>query len=175
MTVVLQTPRLRLKHLGLEDAAFITRLYTDADFVRFIGDRRVHDDQSAAAYLRAGPLAMYASHGFGLWKVERLADGEAVGICGLLKRPALDDVDVGYALLPEHRGNGYAIEAVRATLAHAKTAFGLPRVLAIVSPDNAVSIALLEKAGLRFERETRLSPESDAVRVHAIELATAPD
>lgn len=120
----------------------------DADWLRHIGDRGVHALADAERYLREGPLTSYAEHGFGLWCVETLQSRCAIGLCGLLKRPSLDHVDLGFAYLPAHRGQGYAEEAARATLAYAYGALALPKVVAIVSPANTRSIRLLERLGM---------------------------
>lgn len=160
MTVV-ETPRLRLREMQAGDAPFILRLLNDDAFLRYIGDRGVRNEDDARRYIAEGPVASYARHGFGLYVVERRADGVALGICGLLRREALTDPDLGFALLREHRRAGYAREAAAATLAHAREALGLARVVAIVAPANARSAALLESLGFVFERPVRITPEEE--------------
>ena len=148
--VVFTTERLRLRRFTYHDAAFLVTLLNDADFLQYIGDRGVRTDDDARAYLDAGPFASYAQHGFGLWCCERRDTGEAIGICGLLRRDTLPHADVGYALLPAARGFGYAREAVAGVLRHAREALRLPLVVAIVSPHNPRSMQVLESLG--FER-----------------------
>lgn len=160
---LLQTERLRIAALGLGDAGFILRLVNDPDWLRFIGDRGVHDLDSACRYLRDGPLAMYDRHGFGLYRVDRRRDGVAIGMCGLLLRPQLPHADIGYALLPEHRGQGYAREAARAVLDYGNTVLGLRPIAAITALDNARSIILLEQLGLQRRGEIRLGAEGEAL------------
>ena len=116
------------------------RLVNDPDWIRYIGDRGVRTEDDARAYLERGPIAMYARQGFGLWRVARRDDDEPVGMCGLIKRDTLPDVDIGFAFLPAYRGLGYAAEAAAATLALASTRYGLTRVVAIASPDNDRSL-----------------------------------
>lgn len=154
-----ETARLRLRRQTLDDAPFVLALLTDPDFLRHIGDRGVHSLGEARAYIEAGALASYAAFGFGLWVMQRKDDGAALGLCGLVKRPTLDDVDVGYALLPAFRGQGYAREAVAGTLAHAARVYGLARLIAVVSPENLPSRRLLELEGFAFERMVRMAPE----------------
>src|SRR4051812_19167719 len=89
----LETPRLTLRRLVLDDAAFITRLLNEPSFLANIGDRGVRNLADARRYLEAGPFAMYDRFGFGLWRVVRRADGAPLGMCGLLKRDSLPDVD----------------------------------------------------------------------------------
>ena len=90
--------------------------------------------------------------GFGLLVTELKSDGKPIGICGLIKRDSLEDVDIGFAFLPEFRTNGYAFESASAVLEHGKTVLGLKRVVAITSPENEPSVKLLEKLGFKFER-----------------------
>lgn len=164
-----RTPRLQLHELTPGDAGFIVELLNDPDFLRHIGDRQVRTADDARAYLAAGPMASYAAHGFGLWRVELTATGESVGMCGLLRRPTLPDADLGYAFLPAFRGQGLASEAAAATLRFGFEQAGLPRILAIVSPGNAGSIRLLEKLGLAFDRMQVIG--DDELRVHALDAA----
>ncbi|HEX5755610.1 MAG TPA: GNAT family N-acetyltransferase [Arenimonas sp.] len=160
---LLQTERLRISALGLGDADFILRLVNDPDWLRFIGDRGVHDIDSACRYLREGPLAMYDRHGFGLYRVDRRSDGVAIGMCGLLLRPTLPHADIGYALLPEHRGQGYAREAARAVLEYGNTVLGLQPIAAITALDNTRSISLLQQLGLQHRGEIRLGAEDEVL------------
>jgi RimJ/RimL family protein N-acetyltransferase len=162
----LVTPRLVLRRLELDDAAFIVRLLNEPSFLENIGDRGVRNEQDANRYLREGPMAMYAKHGFGLWHASLKSDGTAIGMCGLLKRDTLPDADIGYAYLPAHWGKGYALEAAAATLRHAAEKFGLRRVIAVVSQGNAGSIRVLEKIGMQFERMHSMDPGEADVRLY---------
>jgi RimJ/RimL family protein N-acetyltransferase len=164
---VLETPRLILRHLELEDAEFILELVNDPDWVRYIGDKNVRTVEAARHYIARGPRAMYERLGFGLYLVELKASGEALGICGLIKRDTLEDVDIGYAFLPRHRACGYACEAAMATLEFARRSLGLKRIVAITSPDNKSSARLLARLGLRFERSLKLAAGAGEVNLFA--------
>ena len=164
---VLDTARLSLRQLAPTDAAFILELVNDPDWLRYIGDRGIHTEDAARDYITQGPRAMYARFGFGLWRVELRAGGTPVGLCGLIKRDWLDDVDIGFALLPAYRGHGYAYEAAAATLDHGRAALGLERIAAIVAPDNAGSVRLLHRLGLRFERMVTTPGETTAICLYA--------
>ena len=148
---VLFSERLRLRWLNADDAPFILRLVNDPDWIRFIGDRDIRTPEDAAAYIERSFLAMYRSLGFGLYLAELRDDGTPVGICGLIKRDSLEDVDIGFAFLPEYRGRGYGYEAASATLLHARRDLGLTRVVAITTGDNEPSARLLERLGMRHE------------------------
>ncbi len=78
--------------------------------------------------------------------------GTPIGICGLVKRDGLADVDVGFAFLSRHWSMGYAVESAPAVLDYGRRALRLQRIVAITAPDNLGSIAVLEKIGLKFER-----------------------
>ena len=170
---VCDTARLVLRRLTLEDAAFILELVNEPGWLRWIGDRNVHSLEDARGYLERGPLRLYDTLGFGFYRVELKADGTPIGICGLIKRNGLDDVDIGFALLERHAGNGYACEAAAAAVRHAREDAGLGRLVAITSLDNARSIALLEKLGMRFERLIRLPDGTEDLRLFGMELGGA--
>lgn len=150
MSVVIQTERLRLRHLRADDhdAAGMLALLNDPGFIRFIADRGVRSLEQARQYIADGALVSYAEHGYGMFALERLADGAWMGNVGLIKRAALPCTDIGYALLPRYAGQGYAREAATALLGHARRAYGLDRICAIVDPANQRSIHLLEHLGL---------------------------
>ena len=154
---ILETRRLTLRLIAAEDAAFILKLLNEPSFLRFIGDRGVQNLDDARAYIANGPAASYARHGFGLWLAQLRDDGTPIGLCGLLKRDTLDDVDIGFALLPAYWGKGLAYEAAAAVMDYGQRTLGIPRIVAIVSPDNVASIRLLEKIGLVFDRRVDLN------------------
>ena len=165
----METDRLRLRRLSPGDAEFVLRLLNEPSFIQNIGDRGVRNADDARAYILNGPVASYEKHGFGLWLVEEKESGEPVGICGLLKRDALEDVDLGYALVPEHWSKGYASESASAVMAYARAKLGLGRILAIVDAGNQGSIRLLEKIGFECEGMIRLSGDSPEVKLFASE------
>lgn len=168
---VLVSERLCLRHLNPADAGFILELTNDPEWIRYIGDRGIRTPEDALAYIETGPRAMYAQHGFGLYAVElRDLPAQPIGLCGLLKRPWLEDADLGFAFLPGFRRAGYAYEAAAATLGHARAAFGMTRVLAIVTPGNAGSIRLLEKLGMRLEQTVRAPGDASDLCLYAVAL-----
>jgi RimJ/RimL family protein N-acetyltransferase len=170
---VAETPRLRLRRLTEADAPFIMALLNDPDWIRFIGDRKVRSLDDARAYLRRAPLAMYERMGFGMYLAERREDGAPVGLCGLVKRDALEDVDVGFAFLSAYRGRGYALEATAAALAHDTERHAIKRVVAITLAENGPSIRLLERLGLAFERTIRLPDDPGELLLYAKNLPGA--
>lgn len=153
--IVIETARLILRRLTLDDAEFILGLLNEPSFLQFIGDKGVRTLDDARNYLLAGPIASYEKFGFGLYLVQ-LKDGHVpIGMCGLLKRETLPDVDIGFSFLPQFWSKGYAFESASAVMAHGKRAFGLERIVGLVKPGNQGSIRVLEKLGLKFEKMIR--------------------
>lgn len=167
---ILETDRLILRQLTTDDAEFILELLNDPSFIRNIGDRNVRTIDDACAYILNGPVASYARNGFGLYLVLLKETNESIGMCGLIRRDVLEDVDIGYALLPKFWSKGYAVEAAQATKTYAKDVVGLKRIVAIVDPANLGSIRVLEKIGLRYEKMVRLSADDIDLKLFGIEL-----
>lgn len=167
---ILDTARLRLRTLTLDDAAIYLQVLNTPLFINWIGDRQIRTEAQAREALAVGPLTMQSMRGFSLYLVERKDDGAAIGMCGLIKRETLHDVDLGYAYLPEFAGQGYASEAAAGVLAHARS-LGLKRVVAITSPGNAASDAVLRRVGMRFEKMVKLTAEDTGTQLFAIELS----
>jgi RimJ/RimL family protein N-acetyltransferase len=153
----LETDRLIVRHLKLDDAEFILGLLNEPSWLRFIGDKGVRTLDDARDYILNGPVESYRRFGFGLYLTQQKSDGTPIGLCGLLKRDALPDADIGFAFLPAFWGKGYAHEAAAAVMEHGRTVLGLKRIVAITDPDNESSIRLLEKLGMRLDGKARLS------------------
>ena len=164
---VAQTDRLLLRWLNAGDSTFILELVNERSWIRYIGDKGVKTIQDAQRYIENGPVEMYHRLGFGLYLVELKENGVPLGICGLIKRESLADVDLGFAFLPRFWANGYAFEAASAVMAYARTALGLPRIVAILSQDNHRSANLLEKLGFRFDGTINLQPGDDELNLYA--------
>ena len=172
---VIQTGRLSLRELDFGDAEFILELLNEPSFIRNIGDKGVRTPADARTYILQGPMDSYARNGFGLYAtclrhgaLDGTPAGTAIGICGLVKREGLNDPDVGFAFLARYWSKGYAVEAAAGVLAHARKALNLRRIVAITSPDNAPSIAVLEKIGLKFERTIRLVDHSPELKLFGL-------
>lgn len=162
---VLETERLALRQLSADDAEFIVELLNQPSFIQNIGDRGVRTNEDAVGYIQNGPVASYERFGFGLYLVELKGTAIPIGICGLLKRETLQDVDVGFAFLPQFWSRGYAVESASAVLKHGRNVLGIGRILAITSPENHGSIKVLEKIGLRFERLMKLSEGEPEIKL----------
>ncbi len=161
----LETDRLIVRPITLDDAPFILMLLNEPSFLRYIGDKQVRTVEDARQYILNGPVASYERHGFGLCLMELRDSNTPVGMCGILKREELPDPDIGFALLPDFCKKGLAFEAATAVLNDARERLKLNRILAITSLDNEASINLLERLGFRFEREIKLSADREPVKL----------
>jgi len=167
---VLETERLILRRLTVEDSAFILELLNDPSWLRFIGDKGVRTLEDARDYILKSIVSMYERLGFGLYLTALKGEDVPIGICGLIKRDSLEDVDIGFAFLPRFRGKGYAYESASAVMAYGERSFGLNRLVAITSSDNYGSAKLLEKLGFKFERMVQLSDDSAEVKLFAFDV-----
>ncbi len=154
--MLLETPRLHLRRFTPADAEFIVELLNTPGWHRFIGDRGVRTTADALAYLERAVFSSYERFGFGLYHVAQKSDGAPVGMCGLLQRDYLDAVDVGFAFLPAFEGRGYASESAQRVLTHARDDLARREIAGVVQADNAASIRVLEKLGLRPAGPVRL-------------------
>ncbi len=156
----LTTNRLVLRPFGADDAEAHARLYDDPEVTRWLGDgpwlgeaARARSRSSLERFAEG-----WARHGWGVWAVTDRASGELIGQCGLKHlqldpAPAPPEVEVLYALERRHWGHGLASEAAAAALDHGFGALALLRIVAVARPDNRPSRAVLEKLGLRYERD----------------------
>jgi len=165
---IIETERLILRELCADDAPFILQLVNEPAWLRYIGDKNIKTIEAAQDYIRKGPREMYARRGFGLWLVELKEGAVSIGICGLIKRESLEEVDLGFAFLPAYWKKGYAFESASAVLSLGREKFGLEKIVAVMAPGNDASERLLAKLDFRFERMVRLSSNAPEIKLYAV-------
>lgn len=170
---VLATKRLSLRWLTSEDAAFMLRIWNDPAFLRYVGDRGLKTVEDARLALESGPLKLYREYGYGPYVLERAGDGP-IGVCGLFRREGLPDPDIGFALLPEYCGKGYAREAADAVMRHAREDLGLGRLTAIVAAENEPSVALIRRLGFSYEKMLRLPGDDREACLFGVDWQPGP-
>jgi RimJ/RimL family protein N-acetyltransferase len=164
--IICETDRLILRVLHpTNDAGFIVDLLNQPSFIRNIADRGVRTLADATRYIETGPLAMYAQHGIALFRTELKDTHEPIGLCGLLKRDWLADIDIGFAFLPQYWSKGYALESTSAVMTWGREQRGIKRIVAITAPTNSGSQRVLEKLGLKYAK-TIHSPEGQESRLY---------
>ena len=167
----LETERLYLRRVTLDDADFMLAIWNDPAFIRNVGDRGIRTVEQACEAMQTGALKLYADYGYGPYSMVLKSDGSRIGICGLFKRENLKDPDIGFAVLPDYCSRGYAGEAALAVVAHARDDLRLGTLTAIVSPGNAPSIGLIEKLGLSFDRMITMPGDDEAISLYSRTLA----
>jgi [ribosomal protein S5]-alanine N-acetyltransferase len=162
----LETPRLQLRKVALSDAAFFLGLLNEPSWRENIGDRGIRSIDDAERYIQNNIWGHYQAHGFGMYTVELKSTGLPIGICGLVKRDYLSSPDLGFALLPDYVGCGYAGEAAGRVLSHARDDLGIARLCAIAKRGNDRSARLLDRLGFRFQGP-HLTPQGEEVELYA--------
>ncbi|WP_139684270.1 GNAT family N-acetyltransferase [Vibrio tasmaniensis] len=165
-----ETARLRLRMITPQDAAFIQRLYSSEDFLRYIGDKEITDTGKAVEYIENNILKMYREKGVCLLMVEIKGSSTPIGICGLIKRDTLESHDIGYGFVPEVYGQGFALEAAQVIIEQANHNADIDHLVAITTSDNIRSIALLTKLGFVFERVEETISESVNLNLYGLSL-----
>jgi ribosomal-protein-alanine N-acetyltransferase len=168
-----ETPRLRLERISEDDAGLLLDVWNDPTFIHFVSDRGIRTDDEARTAIREGTLTLYEHYGYGPYRIVRKTDAANIGICGLFRRDFLDVPDLGYAVLPAFRGEGYASEASRQVLVAAAVVFGLKVVKALVSPRNEASIHVVEKLGFSLEQKLNIERDEETL-LFSFDLDTAP-
>jgi [ribosomal protein S5]-alanine N-acetyltransferase len=168
MQQILETERLILRKLTLEDAPFMLELLNTPTWLQFIGDRNVHTIADAENYLLNGSLKSYDENGFGFYAVIEKATTRTIGMCGLIKRDTLPDIDIGFAFFPDLLSKGYGYEAASATLDYALNVLNIKRIIAIVNPNNEKSIGLIKKIGMKFENMIIFGEEEKELMLFAV-------
>ena len=164
---ILETERLILCNITIEDANFIFELLNDPNWIKYIGNKNVHDLESAKNYILNVPIKSYKKFGFGLFLVKLKDLDIPIGICGLIKRDNLENIDIGFAFLEKYVGYGYAFESANATLEYAKNTLGIKKIIAITNEDNYNSIKVLKKIGLVFEKMIKFENEEKELMLFA--------
>ena len=166
----LETERLVLRRLTLDDVDLMLAVWNDPAFVRHVGDRGIRTAEQAREAMQSGALKLYNDFGYGPYAMVLRENEERIGICGLFKRDNLEHPDIGFAVLPDYCGKGLAGEAAFAVIAHAQDDLGLPELTAIVSPGNEASIGLIEKLGLSFSRMIRMPDDDEDICLYQMKL-----
>jgi [ribosomal protein S5]-alanine N-acetyltransferase len=149
----LETKRLYVKAATLADASFILELLNSPGWLEFIGDRNVHTLAEAETYLSTRLVGVNPTKGCGIYTIFLKENDTPIGMSSLVKRDYLEHVDIGYALLPEHEGKGYATEASEAVLDYAMDTLGYNTIVGICLKNHSASVRVLEKIGLSIEKE----------------------
>jgi len=167
--IVAETERTRLRWMTLKDAQFVIDILNSRGWLDNIGDRKVRTISDAETYLNTKVLPDYENTGFGMYLIEGKDDGRYIGMSGLVDRPGLDGIDIGFALLPDEMKKGLAYEASLPLIPHAKE-HGIKLLKAITLPSNQPSRNLLEKLGFKFVKEFYMKDDDDLLCLYQMEV-----
>ncbi|MBL0328099.1 MAG: GNAT family N-acetyltransferase [Bacteroidetes bacterium] len=160
---IIKTNRLEIVEITIEDTPFIFELLNTPSWIKFIGDRGIKTENDAKNYILNKFLPAYSTSWFG-FRLVRMNDSKTpIGIAGLVKRDALEHIDIGFAFLPQYEGKGYGFESAAAIMEYAETTLGIKTIAGITNADNTRSIALLEKLGLRYQKMILLPNETEEI------------
>lgn len=157
---LIETERLLIENAELTDSSFIFKLLNSPTWLQFIGDRGIATLKDAERYIQESLNKSYEQKGYGLYKITLSSNHSSIGLCGFLKRDYLESVDLGFALLPEFEGKGFAFEAAKAIMIFGWEELKLSPILAITSKENKRSQKLLGKLG--FNKKGVLTIENES-------------
>jgi [ribosomal protein S5]-alanine N-acetyltransferase len=169
--MICESERLLLRRAQPEDAAFMLLLLNQPSWIRGIGDRGVRTLADAERYIDARMTEPFRTMGYGMNVVELKGTHAPIGLCGLVKRDTLAYPDLGFALLDDYAGQGYAQEAAQAVIAHARGALKISKLLAITAPGNERSGKLLGTLDFTLEQRARLTPDGEELNIYALDLS----
>jgi RimJ/RimL family protein N-acetyltransferase len=148
-----ETERLVLRGHTLEDFPSFAAMWADPEVTRYIGGEPLSEEDAWAKFLRV--TGHWALLGHGFWAIEEKASGKRIGEAGLLSvkrdiQPPFHGVpEIGWGLLPEVQGRGYATEAGQAILRWGEARFGRVRMVCIIDPDNGPSLRVAGRLGFK--------------------------
>lgn len=164
---LIETERLRLRPVTVDDADLMLAIWNDPAFIRNVSDRGIRTVEQAREAIEGGAQKLFEDYGYGPYCMSLKSDGSMIGICGLFKRDNLEDPDIGFSVLPDYCGKGYAGEAAAAVVNFARNELGIAVLKAIVSPANAPSIGLIKKLGLTFDQMITMPGDDDAICLYS--------
>lgn len=166
---IYETERLILRPMSLEDADFILDLYNRPKFIQFIGDRNLKTVADAGDYIKNQFLPQFERLGYGNYLMITKEGNHKIGGVGIFEREGLDVVDIGFSLLDEFEGKGYAYEAALKIKSVGMNDFGLTKISAITTKDNFSSQKLIEKLGLRFRKYVTIPNDPEELMYYETE------
>ena len=167
---LMETERLRLRPVTVDDTALMLAVWNDPAFIENVADRQIRSVEQAREAIENGAQKLFEDYGYGPYCMSLKTDGSMIGICGLFRRENLEDPDIGFGVLPDYCGKGYAGEAAAAVVDYARSELRIDRIAAIVSPTNVASISLIEKLGLTFVRMITMPGDDEAICLYSKSL-----
>jgi RimJ/RimL family protein N-acetyltransferase len=151
---LIETDRLRLRQWKDGDLTDVARFFADEDSARYLGGRK---DLDQAWRHIAAQIGHWALRGFGHWAVEEKGTGEFVGSVGLWQSAEWPELELGYWLVTEHQGKGYALEAAQRCRDYAREDLKARSLVSYIDARNERSIRLAKRLGAKYEGTIELA------------------
>jgi len=165
--MIVETPRLKIRELTVDNAEFIFGLVNEPSFLEHIGDKGVRNLEDARQFILEGPWTSHRERGYGQFLVELQEGGDPIGVCGVLFRESIKVSDIGCAFLPKYWRRGYAFEAAVAVIEYGRSTLGIEKIVGLTSEKNVASIKALEKLGMSFERMVKMSDDDPGTALYS--------
>ena len=150
--IVFSSSSIYLRKLVKDDGKFMYDLMNQQSWLDYIGDKNITNIDAAKAYLLAGPMKDYDTHGFGLYLIVDKVRHEQIGVCGLLKRRYLSGPDIGFAITEKHQHKGFAYQAASLVIDNTSQLTDADSIFATCLQKNSASQNLLRKLGFVYQK-----------------------
>ena len=164
-----ETERLLIRPVSLEDADIIFQLYNMPNFIKFIGNKNINSLSDAENYIKSKFLPQIEKLGFGNYILVLKEENQKIGSMGIFQREGLDVADIGFSVLEKYEGKGLMFEAAQKVKSIGMEKFGLHKISAITSKDNFSSQKLIERLGLKFQKNVTLPNEDEELMYYETE------
>ena len=165
---IFETERLILRPTLEQDADLIYQVLNTPKFKKFVGDRKINSIEDAKTYIKIKMLPQLHKLGYSNYSLILKSSGDKVGICGLYDRDGIEGVDIGFGLLPQYEGLGFAYESSQKLIQLAFQELDIKEINAITSKENFSSQKLLEKLGLKVKGITKLPNDEKELLLYKI-------
>jgi len=165
-----ETNRLTLTPMAIEDAPFVLELLNTKEYIDNIGQRNINTIEETEKYIYEKMIIHYEKNDFGNYLITRKEDGQKIGCVSLYNREDVEGVDIGFAMLPDYFGKGYAYEGAEKIKNVALTEKGLKSICAFTSRENKASQGLIEKLGLTFEKTILFGEEKEELLYYSADV-----
>ena len=164
-----QSERLIIRPTLEQDAELIYQLMNSPKFIKYVGDRQLYSVKDAEKYIQDKMLPLLHSVGYSNYSLINKKNGAKIGICGLYDREGLDGIDIGFGILPEYEGLGYAFESSSRIIKAGFEELEISEIKTITNKENISSQCLLVKLGFNLKGTIMLANENDELLLYKIE------
>ncbi len=152
MHIILETPRLILRQFTEADTALLVKLNSNPEVLKYLHEPLLESEEQALHVINTIIFPQYKNN-LGRWAIHLKSNSEFIGWCGLKYLVETDEIDLGYRLMQEYWGKGYAFEAAKHTVDYGFTHLKLKTIVGRAHIENTASLKILQKVGLQFIKD----------------------